>query len=80
MPTFRIGGYMFRFYSSDGVEPPHVHILRDSCEAKVWLNPVALQHNRGYTSRELGEVLRLCAANAATFLEAWNGYFGKFER
>jgi hypothetical protein len=46
MPTFRIGEYLFRFYSSDGVGPPHIHILRDSCEAKVWLNPVALQHNR----------------------------------
>jgi hypothetical protein len=44
-------------------------------EAKIWLSPFALQHNHGYTQRELREVLRLAAANAASFLEAWDDYF-----
>lgn len=35
MPTFRIAGYTFRFYSSDNVEPPHVHVFKDGCEAKA---------------------------------------------
>ena len=79
MPSFRIAGYVFRFYSSDGVEPPHIHVLKDGSEAKVWMAPLALQHNHGYTQRELAEILRLCAENAPRFLEAWNGYFADFE-
>jgi len=79
MPTFRISGYLFRFYSSDGTEPGHAHALRDSNEAKVWLCPRRLQHNRGYTQRELREVLRLVSENATRFLEAWDGYFADLE-
>lgn len=79
LPTFRISGYVFRFYSSDRFEPPHVHVLRDSNEAKFWLSPIALQHNHGYTQGELREVVGLVAENAKRFLEAWDGYFADFQ-
>ncbi len=79
MPTFRIEGYVFRFYASDGVEPAHVHVLRDYAEAKIWLRPIALQHNRGYTQREMREILALVASNALRFLEAWDGYFSNLD-
>lgn len=75
MPTIVIDGFSFRFYSSDRFEPPHVHVLRDGKEAKVWTSPIALQHNYGYTQRELREILRLVGAHAERLLEAWNGYF-----
>ena len=79
MPTVTIEGYSFRFYSSDRFEPPHVHALHNGHEAKVWLSPIALQHNHGYTQRELREILRLVAANAGRLLEAWHGYFAEFD-
>lgn len=41
MPTIRIGRYKFRFYSSDRLEPSHVHVIRDDNVAKVWLQPVS---------------------------------------
>jgi hypothetical protein len=78
MPTLRFGSYTFRFYSSDGVEPPHIHVLRDNNEAKVWLQPIAVSHNRGYTQREVGEILRLVAEHLDRLLEAWDGYFSDF--
>ncbi len=77
MPTVVIEGYKFRFYSSDGLEPPHVHVLRDDNEAKIWLLPVALQHNHGYSVRELDRILRLTRQNQARLLEVWNAYFGQ---
>lgn len=79
MPTFRYEGYAFRFYSSDGLEPPHIHVLKDSSEAKVWLSPIVLQHNHGYTQSQIREVLRLCSEHRDEFLEAWRGYFAGFE-
>lgn len=54
-------------------------MLRDNAEAKVWLKPVALQHNHGYTERQMREVLRLVGENSATFLEAWDGYFAQLD-
>jgi hypothetical protein len=77
VPTVVIEGYKFRFYSSDGLEPPHVHVLRDDNEAKIWLLPVALQHNHGYSVRELDRILRLTRQNQARLLEVWNAYFGQ---
>jgi hypothetical protein len=77
MPTIRISGYRFRFYSSDIHEPPHMHVLRGEKEAKVWLEPVELEYNRGYNQSELNRVLRLTRDNQARLLEAWNAYFGE---
>ncbi len=75
MPTVLIEDYKFRFYSSDGNEPPHVHVLRDNNEAKVWLLPVSLQHNHGYNAAEVDRILRLTRQNQARLLEVWNAYF-----
>jgi hypothetical protein len=35
MPTvLRVGPYQFFFYSTDGKEPPHIHVERDDDVAK----------------------------------------------
>ena len=77
MPTLRIAGYKFRFYSSDRLEPPHVHVLRDNNVAKVWLNPINLQYNRGYRLAEMNAILRLTYENQSALLEAWYEHFSK---
>lgn len=77
MPTIYIEGYKFRFYSSDRPEPPHMHVLRDDKEAKVWLQPIALQHNHGYNSAELNRILRLAREHEVELSEAWNAYFNR---
>lgn len=76
MPTILIEGYKFRFYSSDRFEPPHVHVFRGEHEAKIWLQPVAGEYNRGYNGPELNRVLRLTEENRARLLEAWHVHFG----
>ena len=43
----------FFFDSGDRDEPPHVHVERDDCEAKFWLDPVRLERSRGFAGREL---------------------------
>ncbi len=51
-PTvLREGPYRFYFVSHDLREPLHVHIDRDACSAKFWLNPVALTYNLGFPAR-----------------------------
>ena len=77
MPTIFIAGYKFRFYSSDVNEPPHVHIIHDDNEAKIWLAPIQMEYNRGYNRAELNRVLKLTEQNQARLLEAWHEYFNR---
>jgi hypothetical protein len=44
MPVaFRQSGYRFFFYSNEGDprEPIHIHVMKDGCTAKFWLEPSA---------------------------------------
>jgi hypothetical protein len=76
MPTLvRWNGYRFFFYSADGGEPPHVHIVKGDCEAKVWLNDCTVAINLGYSGPELRDVVRKTREQRDAFLEAWNDYF-----
>ncbi len=76
MPTLlRWKGYRFFFYSADGWEPAHVHIVKDDKEAKVWLSEIGVALNLGYSAHELGEIVRKTREQRTVFLEAWNDYF-----
>jgi hypothetical protein len=77
VPTIaRIGPYRFFFTSGDGVEPPHVHVERESRVAKFWLKPVELAKPARFSGRELREIGELVALHRDEFLEAWNDFFG----
>jgi hypothetical protein len=75
MPTIFLDGYKFRFYSSDLNEPPHMHVIRGEKEAKVWLEPVAVEYNRGYSQPELNKIVRLTRLHRSKLLETWNAHF-----
>ena len=48
MPTvLRWRGRRFYFYSSDGDEPPHVHIDHGGRTIKVWLRTLKVAYNDG---------------------------------
>ncbi|WP_322806660.1 DUF4160 domain-containing protein [Thermanaerothrix sp.] len=75
-PTvMQVGPYRLFFYSSDRYEPPHIHVERETCTAKVWLKPVRLEHNHGFRSHEIRAVLKLVEENQERLLEAWDEYF-----
>ena len=77
MPTIFIKGYKFRFYSSDILEPPHMHVIQAEKEAKIWLDPVEVEYNRGYNQPELNRIVKMTHQNQKKLLEAWNAYFRK---
>jgi hypothetical protein len=53
-----------------------VHIDRDDLSAKLWLVPVALAQNLGFSRRELADIERVVSQHQQVFLEAWNEFFG----
>jgi len=75
MPTIIIDGYKFRFYSSDFLEPPHIHIIKDRKVAKIWLNPIQVAYNRGYNQPTLNKLIKLAETHQTQLREAWRAYF-----
>ncbi|MBC7965539.1 MAG: DUF4160 domain-containing protein [Fuerstia sp.] len=77
MPTvFRSGPFRFFFYAGDGGEPPHVHVERDDCEAKFWLDPVRLERSHGFPAKEINRLAELIEQHESELLEKWNEFFG----
>lgn len=76
MPTvLRQGPYRFFFYSSDGQEPPHVHVERDNHVAKFWLEPVRLQEGGGFRQTEISRIIGMVGEHRRELIEAWDEYF-----
>ena len=75
MPTvLRSGPFRFFFYAGDGGEPPHVHVERDDCEAKFWLDPVRLERSHGFNRKDINRVQGL-VEHHQQLLEGWNEFF-----
>ncbi|MCH7933994.1 MAG: DUF4160 domain-containing protein [Gemmatimonadetes bacterium] len=77
MPTFlRYGPYRMFTYSSDGDEPPHVHVVRDGWEAKFWMAPVRPAYSKGFDAPELRRIHRIISEHRRQLMDAWNECFG----
>jgi hypothetical protein len=63
------------FYAGDRDEPPHVHVERDYCEAKFWLDPVRLARSHGFAASEIKKIEKLIVENQQDLLDRWNEFF-----
>jgi len=70
------GPYRLFFFSSDRGEPVHVHVARDRKAAKLWLSPVRVEYNHGFSAAELRKVEALVARHEDDIRKAWHEYFG----
>ncbi len=75
--VFRVGDFKFFFYSNEGNprEPLHIHVRKDDCEAKIWLNPIAVASSAGFDARTLRDLTKLVKDNAQLIEGTWNEYF-----
>lgn len=53
-----------------------ISIQRDSQEAKLWLDPVAVAHPGSFRAWELRRIQRIVEEHRAARLEKWNENFG----
>jgi len=78
VPTIKvIGSFRLFFASSDGSEPPHVHVEHDRSVGKFWLDPVKLAKKGHLSEHQLRQAERLVIANRVEFIEAWYDFFGR---
>lgn len=76
MPNIlKTGPYRVFFYSSNGVEPCHVHIVRENKTAKFWLNPLRLESNQGFSRTEIGRIHKILGEHHLKLVEAWDAFF-----
>ncbi|MEO7000443.1 MAG: DUF4160 domain-containing protein [Ktedonobacterales bacterium] len=76
MPTIlRSGPYRFFFYSNEGNEPPHVHVESGDMLGKVWLTPIEVADQDGYSDKEMRKIVEIVAANRAKMEKTWHDYF-----
>ena len=71
----RIGPFRFFFYAGDQTEPPHIHVERDDCEAKFWLDPVRLERSHGFRGKDINRARKLIEERREQLLEVWNEFF-----
>jgi len=77
MPTvLRWGPYRAFFYSNEGSEPAHVHVRNGDMEAKFWLHNLSVAVNAGFTSPEIGDIIRHLRSHRDELLDTWNEHFG----
>lgn len=53
-------------------KPPHVHILRGDCEAKIEIKTCKVIRNNGFSSNDLKRIINFIADREDLFMEAWN--------
>ena len=71
----RSGPYRLFFYAGDRDEPPHVHVERDDCEAKFWLDPLRLTRSHGFAANEINKIEKLILETQQHLLDSWNEFF-----
>ena len=78
MPTVvRFGPYRLAFYSSNGSEPPHVHVISVTGQAKFWLQPLSLARSTAVSARELRQIESIVSDNREQLLRSWHEYFDR---
>ena len=77
VPTIKIiGQFRFFFSSSDGSEPPHVHVQHERKVAKFWLDPVELAESGRLAPHQLNAIARQVERHRLEFIEAWHEHCG----
>ena len=77
-PIFkRERGYSFRIFSNEE-ERMHVHVMKEDCEAKVWLEPeVELADNDGFPQYEINQIIKIVQQYADDFRDKYKRHIGK---
>ncbi len=77
MPTILTkDGFRFFFYSHEGSEPPHIHIIGKGGEMKVWLNTLSISKVYNLSPKEQRIVLEIVTVNVELFKKEWENFHG----
>ena len=76
MPTiFRAKGFRFTFYSNEGFEPCHIHVIGHDGEAKFWIPSCQLAWSYNLKAPDLKRILAILVEKRSLIEEAWHEHF-----
>ncbi len=77
-PVFkRERGYTFKIFSNEE-ERMHIHVIKDECEAKVWLEPrVELANNDGFAQHEVNDIIKMVKNYADDLRDQYQRHISK---
>ena len=67
-------GFRFFFFSDEGNEPPHVHVVGRGGKAKIWLMPVEISKVYGLSPSDRRQILEIVQKNVKLFLEEYEDW------
>jgi len=71
-----VNGFKFYFWSDEGSEPIHVHIIKGDGKAKVWLEPeIIWEYSKKFTIRDQRAIRKIIDQNIDILINSWNEYF-----
>ena len=77
MPTIlRRDGYRFFFYSREGKEPSHIHVIGHEGEMKVWLESMNVANVYRLSLSKQKKVLEIIQENKKLFQDTWRKFHG----
>lgn len=77
MPTVhRENGFRFFFYTNEGNEPAHIHIVGKGGEMKIWLNPIEVSKSYRLSPKDQKAILKITQKNLRVFLDNWENFHG----
>ena len=76
-PTFKIErGYRFSIFSNEE-NRMHIHVFKDSNNAKIWLEPIIeLAENNGFSEKELKKIMIIVSGNEDDFRARYKAHIG----
>jgi hypothetical protein len=78
MPTIvRKEGFRFFFYSNEGFEPCHIHVIGQGGEAKIWIPSCQLVWSHNLNASQLKQILSIIRENKEMLEEKWHEYFNR---
>jgi len=78
MPTIhREKGFRFLFYTNEGFEPCHIHVIGHGGEAKFWIPSCQMVWSYNLNAGQLRLVLGIIKENREKVEEKWREYFNR---
>jgi hypothetical protein len=77
MPTILVkDGFRFFFYSREGNEPPHIHVIGKDGEMKIWLDNLSVAKIYNLSPKEQRIVIEITTENLELFKKEWEIFHG----
>ncbi|MVN22900.1 DUF4160 domain-containing protein [Mucilaginibacter arboris] len=74
--VLEINGYKFSFYSNENDEPAHIHITKNTSNAKYWLEPELLEeYSYGFKLIERRKIKNILREHYNTLIKKWHEHF-----